>query len=252
MDSLPPWKTPQEVRNRVLEIAVSRADPEVSVKEVIEKAERNVDEETHIFALFGKDTDRFQFEEIVNPLRQLISESNSAVDRLMMEMIGSGSWIGFGRRHIDRAEEVIPNRRWPFLTLNIKEASAIGEGVEFRGVRFLTYGEIPRDHPVRDRIRAANKLPNEAQPATPPAAGPPAKRGRRKAADWEAYFEALKTKIAVVGYPDELNVRGWDKQADVERWVTELLEREGCSAGVSTVREYVAKFLARIRPEIQN
>ncbi|MER9529586.1 hypothetical protein NKI89_07205 [Mesorhizobium sp. M0309] len=249
------WKTPQEVRNRVLHIAVSRTDPNISVKEVIEEAERNLAFETHIFALHGaKDADRQQFEEIVQPLRRLISESNAAVDRLMMEMMGSGSWIGFGRRHLDAPEEVIPNRYWPFLALNIKEARASGEGIEFRGVRFLTYGEIPRDQPVRDRITAANKLPSEAQPAAP--ASPPAKsqaqRGRRKVADWEDYFEALKTKIAAVGYPDELNVKGWDKQADVERWVTDLLEREGCSAGVSTVRGYVAEFLARIRPEIQN
>ncbi|RWK36639.1 hypothetical protein [Mesorhizobium sp.] len=254
-----PWKTPQEVRNRVLELAVSRTDPEVSVKEIIENAERNLANETQVFALCGaKDADRTQFEEIVKPLRRLISDSNLAVDRLMMEMIGSGSWIGFGRRHMDAGEEVIPNRYWPFLVLNIKEARAIGEGIEFRGVRFLTYGEIPHDHSVRDRIRAANKLPDRDREASKPAQKPVSpiknggRRGRKKVADWDAYYLAFKTKIAADGFPDELNDVGWNKQADVERWVTDLLEREGYSAANSTVRGHVVAFLERARSEIQN
>lgn len=72
------------------------------------------------------------------------------------------------------------------------------------------------------------------------------KRGRKQAADWSAYEERLRDKISTDGAPDMNNVSGWQKQADVERFIRELVEHDGCTAEVSTVRSHVKKMLDRI------
>ncbi|MER8661873.1 hypothetical protein NKH34_12105 [Mesorhizobium sp. M1148] len=117
------------------------------------------------------------------------------------------------------------------------------------GARFKAT-DISVSRPDLEEWLAHTTRPEKATKAEPTLK--PERRGRKQAADWEAYFDAFKAKVQAEGYPDELNVRGWNMQADVERWVTDLLESEGASAGVSTVRTHVQEFLERIRSEINS
>ena len=73
------------------------------------------------------------------------------------------------------------------------------------------------------------------------------KRGRKPGADWDAYFLAFEAKVKADGYPDALNVEGWNKQADVERWLAEQAARDHCSPASSTIRRHAKTFLAKVR-----
>ena len=76
---------------------------------------------------------------------------------------------------------------------------------------------------------------------------PASKRGRKPGADWDAYFLAFKAKVEADGYPDALNVEGWNKQADVERWLAEQAARDHCSPSSSTIRRHAKAFLAKVK-----
>jgi hypothetical protein len=48
--------------------------------------------------------------------------------------------------------------------------------------------------------------------------------------------------------PDETNVDGWQRQADVERWLGDILIREGVeSISEATLRRRARGFLSRAR-----
>ena len=48
--------------------------------------------------------------------------------------------------------------------------------------------------------------------------------------------------------PDETNVDGWQRQADVERWLDNILIREGVeSISEATLRRRAKGFLSRAR-----
>lgn len=76
------------------------------------------------------------------------------------------------------------------------------------------------------------------------------KRGRKGKLPWDEVYLAFVDKCQRDGFPDDLNVNGWSIQADVERWITELAEREdpeGVSTG--TARTHAREFMARYRAE---
>lgn len=73
-----------------------------------------------------------------------------------------------------------------------------------------------------------NVLTSDAEPSATPAPSSTAKarRGGVPKADWEKYEEAFAKKLAEDGYPDETNVNGWQRQADVVRWLESLVEKD--------------------------
>jgi hypothetical protein len=81
--------------------------------------------------------------------------------------------------------------------------------------------------------------------------GSKAAGGRTPKADWDAYFEAFLAKCEADGVPDKLNVEGWQKQADVERYLEELCERDGTRVGTTTIRDHAREFLVRAKRDLK-
>jgi len=73
-------------------------------------------------------------------------------------------------------------------------------------------------------------------------------RGAPPKADWSAIEEAFRREVAERGMPDETNVDGWQWQADVERWLDDILIHEGVeSVSETTLRRRAKGFLSRAR-----
>jgi hypothetical protein len=90
----------------------------------------------------------------------------------------------------------------------------------------------------------------DGPPTHTPAARPTQPAGRRGTApkaDWSAIEEAFRRVLAERGMPDETNVDGWQRQADVERWLSDILIREHVEVSESTLRRRAKDFLSRGR-----
>jgi hypothetical protein len=74
---------------------------------------------------------------------------------------------------------------------------------------------------------------------------PAGRRGTTPKADWSAIEEAFRHEVAGRGMPDELNVDGWQRQADVERWLGDILIREEVDVSEATLRRHAKGFLSR-------
>jgi hypothetical protein len=82
---------------------------------------------------------------------------------------------------------------------------------------------------------------------------PAGRRGAPPKADWSAIEEAFRHEVAKRGMPDETNVDGWQRQADVERWLDNILIREGVeSISEATLRRRAKDFLSRARERFIN
>ena len=76
---------------------------------------------------------------------------------------------------------------------------------------------------------------------------PAGRRGTAPKADWSAIEEAFRCEVAERGMPDETNVDGWQRQADVERWLSNILIRERVGVSEATLRRHAKGFLSRAR-----
>jgi hypothetical protein len=100
---------------------------------------------------------------------------------------------------------------------------------------------------VAASVTGGGKGPPTHTPAARPTQ-PAGRRGTRPKADWSAIEEAFRREVAKRGMPDETNVDGWQRQADVERWLGDILIREGVeSISESTLRRRARGFLSRVR-----
>ena len=72
------------------------------------------------------------------------------------------------------------------------------------------------------------------------------KGGRPPKGDWEAIEDALAARIERDGEPEPRNIDGWQRQADVYRWVADLLVREGVDVSETTIKTHVGKMLKRM------
>jgi len=96
-------------------------------------------------------------------------------------------------------------------------------------------------------VTGAGNGPSTHTPAARPTQ-PAGRRGTFPKADWSAIEEAFRREVAERGVPDELNVDGWQRQADVERWLGNILIREGVeSISEATLRRRAKDFLSRAR-----
>lgn len=69
------------------------------------------------------------------------------------------------------------------------------------------------------------------------------KRGRRHVADWVAYKLVYFDKVRTEGQPNDDNVKGWQTQADVIRFLHDLVVRDGSSAEHSTLKEHAREMM---------
>jgi hypothetical protein len=70
------------------------------------------------------------------------------------------------------------------------------------------------------------------------------KRGAKPKTDWDAIKEAFLEKVKDDDWPNELNVVGWQTQANVEDWIMEMAARDKVGISKSTARRYAVKFLS--------
>lgn len=105
-----------------------------------------------------------------------------------------------------------------------------------------------QEHPPQPPSHPPPSLqpPQPLQP--PPSPEQPPRRGTRPKADWSAIEEAFRREVAERGMPDETNDDDWQRQADVERWLYDMLIREGVeSISEATLRRRAKDFLFRAR-----
>jgi hypothetical protein len=100
-----------------------------------------------------------------------------------------------------------------------------------RGVTLRTYRHV---HCYEHEIKTISEI------------GPSKRVGRRPKADWDAVEDALHLQMKSRGMIGLDNDADWQIKADVERWVSTLLEARNEIVEESTVREHVTKMLARI------
>jgi hypothetical protein len=74
------------------------------------------------------------------------------------------------------------------------------------------------------------------------------KGGRPPGADWEAVEQALRIEVKARGFPEPGN-KDWETQADVERWVANLLQHRKEEVGDTRIRDHVREIIAKLRTE---
>jgi hypothetical protein len=75
----------------------------------------------------------------------------------------------------------------------------------------------------------------------------PSKGGAPPKADWAALKEAFQREVDVRGFPEPLNVDGWQRQADVERWIAYHLAKEQIEVSETTLKTHARRFLQGAR-----
>lgn len=85
-------------------------------------------------------------------------------------------------------------------------------------------------------------------PRVPEGGSPKDRRGGKEKADWDAYREAFAERVVTDGFPAKTNVEGWQRQADVQRWLADLVQRDGYDVAASTLARH-AKELMEQYPE---
>lgn len=75
------------------------------------------------------------------------------------------------------------------------------------------------------------------------------KGGAPAKADWPAIEEAFMREVKLRGLPDDTNVDGWQRQADVVRWIADMVQRDGDDVGDTTLKIRAREFLKRARAE---
>lgn len=127
-----------------------------------------------------------------------------------------------------------------------------GSTVQKHPFELLAAGDLSWLHPP-DPIIVPYFTREELASAGIIRAQPPAveknKGGRPGKADWPAIEEAFKQEVATRGFPDPLNEDGWRYQADVVRWIEEMLDREGVEVAPSTCKNWASRFMENARPE---
>lgn len=95
-------------------------------------------------------------------IQHAIMEADRVVYKNVITGVETGEWVAFGRRQPEAEEEIIPQRYWPFLTLDVEARVAQSRSMVFRGVRGLFARQIPRGHPILEAIRVVQIIPNTA------------------------------------------------------------------------------------------
>jgi hypothetical protein len=166
---------------------------------------------------------------------------------------------GFRKADLDAELKPVTLQAWQGLSINPlagqpeTDLKAVGYRREYGAARG-EYGPViwiglcfDRKQFVAAFVTGAGNGPSTHTPAARPTQ-PAGRRGTAPKADWSAIEEAFRREVAERGMPDETNVDGWQRQADVERWIRAILKREPVkSVSESTARRYAKGFLSRAR-----
>src|SRR5262249_44750285 len=167
------------------------------------------------------------------------------------------SW-GFRKASPDAELKPVTPQTWQGLSINPlagqpeTDLRAVGHRREYGAATKGEYGPLIWTGLCFDRkqfVAAFVTGGSNGPPTHTPAARltqPAGRRGTRPKADWLAIEEAFRRVVAERGMPDELNVDDWQRQADVERWLRNILIGEGVdSVSEATLRRHAKDFFSR-------
>ena len=167
-------------------------------------------------------------------------------------------------QHPDPARDLF--RDAPLRSVRVDRAAALGHG-ELDWNALVQYGSIPMYREPADGDLASDIVRHESGRMLVAMSEPPvgvpievsrqqlvallpkekSKAGRKSTVDWDAIQCALENQIKQRGVVGPDNGTGWRNQADVERFVADLLSGRGEKAAEATIREHVKEMLKVIK-----
>ncbi|WP_430251248.1 hypothetical protein [Neorhizobium sp. DAR64860/K0K1] len=162
---------------------------------------------------------------------------------LLHSLLFEGAIAGFYNQPVFNGLTEIPKAFW--LSVDAGKALRDGEYWPF-GPNRHHWDRLPTA-PIFYKAEALRAVLAQRQRAL----SPPHSRARLSNAgakakfDWPAYEEAYMAEVRTRGFPSELNVKGWQSQADVVRYLQELAQQDGLDLPDSTAKPYARRFLER-------
>ena len=194
------------------------------------------------------------------PIDQADSRAEKTIRYICMNTPEKLTMWGFHRADPNAELKRITPQAWQGLSINPlagqpeADLNAVGYRREYGAATKGEYGPVIWTGLCFDRkqfVAAFVTGDGNVAPTHTPAAQPTQPAGRRGAppkADWSAIEEAFRREVAERGMPDETNVDGWQRQADVERWLSNILIREPVKkVSEATLRRHAKGFLSRAR-----
>jgi hypothetical protein len=194
------------------------------------------------------------------PIDEAGTHAEKTIRCICMKTPEKLTMLGFRKADPDAELKPVSPRAWQGISINPlggqpeADLRAVGYRREYGEATRGEYGPLIWTGLCFDRkqvVAAFVTGGSNGPPTHTPAARPMQPAGRRGAppkADWSAIEEAFRRKVAERGMPDETNVDGWQWQADVERWLDDILIREGVeSVSEATLRRRAKDFLSRAR-----
>ena len=194
------------------------------------------------------------------PIDQADSRAEKTIRYICMNTPEKLTMWGFHRADPNAELKRITPQAWQGLSINPlagqpeADLNAVGYRREYGAATKGEYGPVIWTGLCFDRkqfVAAFVTGDGNVAPTHTPAARPTQPAGRRGTApkaDWSAIEEAFRCEVAERGMPDETNVDGWQRQADVERWLSNILIREPVKkVSEATLRRHAKGFLSRAR-----
>src|SRR5262245_1664182 len=185
------------------------------------------------------------------PIDEAGSRAEKTIRYICMNTPEKLTMWGFRKADPDAELKTVTPQAWQALSINPlrgqpeTDLKAVGRRREYGAATKGEYGPSIWTGLCfnRKQLVAAFVTGAAARPTQP--AG---RRGTSPKADWSAIEEAFRREVAERGMPDEINVDGWQRQADIERWLGNILIREGVeSVSEATLRRRAKDFLSRAR-----
>jgi hypothetical protein len=194
------------------------------------------------------------------PIDEAGSRAEKTIKYICMNTPEKLTMLGLRKADPDAELKPVTPQAWQALSIDPlrgqpeADLKAVGYRREYGAATKGEYGPLTWTGLCFDRkqfVAAFVTGGGNGPPTHTPAAQPTQPAGRRGTlpkADWSAIEEAFRHEVATRGMPDETNVDGWQLQADVERWLGEILIRERVeSISESTLRRHARDFLFRAR-----
>ena len=190
------------------------------------------------------------------PIDQADSRAEKTIRYICMNTPDKLTMLGFPKADQSGELKPVTPQAWQGLSINPlagqpeADLNAVGYRREYGAATKGEYGPVIWTGLCFDRkqfVAAFVTGGGNRPPTHTPAAQRTGWRGVPPKADWSAIEETFRCKVAECGMPDETNVDGWQRQADVERWLSNILIRERVKVSEATLRRHAKGFLSRAR-----
>lgn len=173
---------------------------------------------------------------------------NSKVEQLIKTDLKGGNLQALARIAPDEQFEFVPKHHWNWLDIDTGYEKAEGGNHSYRDFRYYLLDDI-RDVP---KLIAAFVAANKKSVKSPgreydgiKGADIKAKPGAKQKFDWDAAEMDFVNQIKSRGFPNKLNVPGWQTQADVVRYLQKMAQLERVDIGDSQTKKYARKFMQK-------